>query len=178
MVVVPSTLTTLTEYAQAVLLVAENALADTAEGSPVRSYVSPAAPTFDCCPQLTVHVNGLFEAPTSPLSPTEATALRTKFGNVILATYVTTAIRCAPVPNSKGNPPSAEEIGDVAVIVTEDGWALWNGFRNAIACDELFEDCLGVHFDGGVPIREQGGCVGWQFTIRAHIPGIIVECAS
>ena len=172
MVVVPSTIETLTLYAQSVLTVAEEALALTDAGLPERSYNSPAAPTFDCCPALMVHVSGLDEAPTSPLSPAEVTARRGDFGNIILASYIITAIRCAPVPDSSGNPPSVAEIEAATVEVQQDGWALWNRLRHAVADGEIFDDCLGVHVDSGVPIAEQGGCVGWQFSIRASIPGI------
>lgn len=169
---VASTINTLSEYATAVLSVAEDALADTDAGTPERSTVTPAAPTFDCCPQLTVHVSLLAEAPTSPTGPAENSALRSNLGALILATYVVTVIRCAPVPDDFGGPPTVVEIGAVAHTVLQDGWALWNGLRHAYLNGQIFEHCTGVHFDRGVPIREQGTCVGWEFTIRAHVPGI------
>lgn len=173
MVVVLSTIETLTLYAEDVLSVAETALALTDAGVPDRSYISPAAPTFDCCPALMVYVSGLQEASTSPLSPSEATARRTDFGNIIMATYSLSAIRCAAVPDQHGNPPPAVDIQATAVTVQQDGWTLWNGFRDAIADGEIFDGCLGAHFLGGTPIAEQGGCCGWTFTLRASIPGIL-----
>ena len=81
-------------------------------------------------------------------------------------------MRCAPtVQGANGLPPLAE-IEAVAREVEEDGWSLWNTLRHAIADGVIFGDCSEVFFDGGVPIPEQGGCVGWRFIIRAAISGI------
>lgn len=172
MVVVPSTVDTLNQYASEVLAVAETSLATTDEGTPTRSYLTSATNfSWDCCPFLTVFVGRLAEAPTAPLAPTEATARRGDFGNIILATYVITVARCAPQIQNDGFPLVAD-IAAIAAQTEQDGWALWNGLRHAHANGEIFDGCLGVHFDGGVPIREQGACVGWEFTIRASIPGI------
>jgi hypothetical protein len=166
-----STVTTLTEYAHAVLAVAETALATTTAGVPDRSYVSPAAPVFDCCPMLTVHIPAMAEAGTAPVVPVEAPARRGQYGNIILVTYVVTTLRCAP--SIEGNLlPSVVDMEAAAAEVLEDGWAIWNGIRHAVQDGTLFTDCLGVHFDGGRSVSEQGGCVGWQHTIRAQIPGI------
>jgi len=167
----PSTVSTLSDYADELLAVSFAALEMTTAGAPERSYVSPALPTFDCCPMLTVVVDSLTEGSTSPTSPTEITARRADFGSIILAGYQIWAIRCAPVIDN-GHLPSPFEIAASALQVQEDGWALWNGIRRAHRHGEIFDRCIGVHFDEGVAIREQGGCVGWMFRIRAMIPGI------
>lgn len=167
-----STITTLTDEADALLAVCEAALATTDAGVPDRVFLSPSPPIWDCCPFLNVYVAGLREETTSPISPIAETALRGKFGNVILATYVITAVRCAPVPAGLNGLPSVADIQASAIEVEQDGWALWNGIRHAHADGVIFDRCIGVHFDGGSPIAEQGGCVGWQFQIRASIPGI------
>lgn len=166
-----STVHTLTDYAEQVLLVSGDALATTDSGCPDRVFISPDAPVFDCCPFVNVYVSALREETTSPLSPTE-TALRTKFGSVILATFVISAVRCAANPMSIDNMPTAAAITASAAEVQQDGWALWNGIRDAQQNGLLFDGCIGLHFDGGVPIPEQGGCVGWVFSLRASIPGI------
>jgi hypothetical protein len=166
-----STITTLTDYAQDLLGVCENALATTIGGVPDRSYITPSEPAWDCCPFLNVQVGGLTEAPTSPLGPAEAPALRTKFGNVILARYVITAVRCSPTVNGT-QLPTVAAMNASAAEVLEDGWALWNGLRHAIEDNLIFDGCLGVHFDGAQPLPDQGGCVGWRMVIRASIPGI------
>jgi hypothetical protein len=172
MVVVASTVDTLSTYADEVLAIAVDALADTAAGTPANAYTT-AAPDFawDCCPFVTVFVPLLREQTTSPIAPVGATARRGQFGSVILATYIVTVARCAPELQQDGFPlPAAIEA--VADQVRQDGWALWNGFRHALANKEIFTDCEGAFFDGGDAIREQGNCVGWQFTLRAQIPGI------
>lgn len=175
MVVVASDLTTLTDYAQEVLDVAEDSLDGTLGGIPDRVFRTPAEPAFDCCPehdQLTVHVARLAEAQTSPTGPAENSALRSNLGAVIKATYTVIVIRCAAGPDSRGNPPSPAAIQATADVVEMDGWALWNGLRHAYQNGLIFEHCSGVNFDDGVPINEQGMCVGWRFVIRAMVPGI------
>lgn len=171
MMVVASTLTTLTEYAQQVLTVAEQALALTDAGVPDRSYISASAPAFDCCPFVAVTVAGLAEASTSPLSPVEASARRHAFGNIILASYTLVAVRCSPSMDGN-NFPAVADLEASAVEVQQDGWMLWNHLRSAVKNGDIFTDCEGVHFDGGQPIRDEGMCVGWIFRIRAMIPGI------
>jgi hypothetical protein len=176
MSVVPSTVASLNEMAGALLLVAEDALADTIGGTPTRSYVAPAEPAFDCCPFLTVHVPGLTEDTTGAGPGGVAVGHRSMRGSVILATYVTLAIRCAP--EADNGLPSIAAIEAVAREVQEDGWSLWNRLRQAIREGEIFGLCQEVYFDGGVSVVEQGGCVGWRFTIRAAIPGIPAEASS
>ena len=172
----PTTVTGLYEIAQDVLEVAEEALGTTTAGVPARSYVSPAEPAYDC-EQLTVHVAGLFEAGTSPQAPSLAPGKRRKLGNVILVTYNVLVLRCGPYPESDGSPPPAAEYELASAKVLEDGWALWNYFHQEINCERLFETCLGAIFDGGLPIREQGGIVGWRFVLRAMLEGMEVDCA-
>jgi hypothetical protein len=177
MSVVPSTVETLSDYADQVLTVAFNSLNTTTAGAPDRVYVAPAPPAFDCCPMLSVVVASLQEDNTSPVVPSPVVARRTHFGNIIIVDYQIWAIRCAPVMDGD-NLPTPAQIAASALEVQEDGWALWNGFRHAILNEEIFEHCLGAYFDGGLPIAEQGGCVGWLFSIRASIPGIPLEDAS
>jgi len=173
--VVPSTVSSLFESAGELLLVAEDALAETTGGVPDRSFVAPAEPALDCCPQLTVHVPALSEATTGVGPGGVADGHRTMRGSIILATYVVLIVRCAPAWNGQ-EPPTPVLIEEVAQQVQEDGWALWNRLRAAIRCGEIFGECAEVYFDGGSAFPEQGGCVGWTFTIRASLPGIPREC--
>lgn len=170
MSVIESDVSTLGVYADDLLVVCETALAATEEGTPP-SWTSPAPPAFDCCPALIVHVSRLAEAPTAPASPSEQTARRVTLGGVILATYVIDILRCAANPPTSGRLPTPAAITAVAHVVQQDAFAIWNGLRAAVRSGDIFETCQGVHFDGGQPIREQGGCVGWEFIVRAMIPG-------
>jgi hypothetical protein len=170
-----SDITTLTDLTDLFLTTSEAALAATTAGVPATSYVSPAAPAFDCCPALIVYVAALSEEVTSPSAPAGATGMRDKYGRIILATLVANALRCAPKVQPDGTVLTAD-IEAVAVEVQEDGWALWNGITCAIK-NGTFEDlCSIVHINSSQVIAEQGGCVGWQFVIRAEIGGI--PCAE
>jgi hypothetical protein len=171
MAVMVSTITTLSEYADALLQICEHSLSLTAEGVPDRVYVSPGIPAFDC-QQLTLFVSGISEAPTSPLAPIEETALRGKFGRLTLATYVIDVVRCSANPVTIDIPPSPASLTAVAHIVEDDMWAIWNGVQHAVANGEIFEHCLGVHFDSVAALPDQGGFCGCTFRLRASIPGI------
>jgi hypothetical protein len=170
-----STITSLTDLADLFLTTSEAALATTTAGVPATSYVSPAAPAFDCCPALIIYVAALSEEVTSPSSPSGATGMRDRYGRIILATLVVNALRCSPKVQSDGSVLTTD-IEAVAVEVQEDGWALWNGITCAIK-NGTFEDlCSIVHLNSSQVIAEQGGCVGWQMVLRAEIGGI--PCAE
>lgn len=172
----PSDITSLTDLTDLLLSVAYAAAGTTTAGTPAGyvAYVSPAAPAFDCCPGIMVHVASLSEEATSPLSPPPATGRRTSYGRIILAQLVVTALRCAPMPQQDGSVLSTD-IEAVAVEVQEDAWAIFNAISCAIK-NGVFEDlCSIVHLDRSVSIGEQGGCVGWSHVIRAEIGGIPCE---
>lgn len=158
----------LTILAQAVLDATVTILNTTASLAPASQFLTPARPAFDC-EFVAVWVSRLSEDSTSPLNIT-STKKRNIFGNIILATFVIYVVRCAPPP--VGNMPPTDAAKTLsAAIVEQDGWALWNGIRDQQ--DELFDNCLGVYFDGGIPIEERGGFVGWQFQFRASIEGYV-----
>lgn len=171
MVVVPSTIATLSQYADQLLSVCEDAVALTDAGVQERVYVSASEPAFDC-EQLTCYVSNIAEAITSPFSPTEVTALRTKFGNVIMVTYVIDSVRCSTTMPNISTFPSVASLNAVAHTVLDDMFALWNGLRHAHENGEIFDQCLGVHFDGIVPLPDMGDYVGCEMTVSASIPGI------
>lgn len=170
-----SDITTLTDLTDLLLTISAASLAATTAGTPALAYVSPSAPAFDCCPALIVYAAALSEEATSPSAPLAATGMRDKYGRIILATLVVTALRCAPKVQQDGSVLTTD-IEAIAVEVQEDGWALWNGITCAIK-NGVFEDtCSVVHLGNSQVIAEQGGCVGWQFVIRAEIGGI--PCAE
>lgn len=124
------------------------------------------------CEQLTLYISAINEAPTSPLAPPEESALRGKFGNVILVSYIIDVVRCSANSESLTMAPSPAALTAVAHIVQDDMFALWNGLRHAHADGLIFDRCLGVHFDGITPLRDQGGYCGCELRVRASIPGI------
>lgn len=175
--VVASSVGTIFDLAGDLLLVAENSLASTVGGAPERAYVAPSEPAFDCCPFLTVHVPTIAEQSTAALAAL-ASGHRTHRGSVIAVAFVVLAVRCSYEVPALPALPNMADIETVARQVQQDGWALWNGLRSAIKREEIFGLCSEVYFDGGASIVEQGGCVGWRFTIRATVPGIPFEEGS
>lgn len=166
-----SDVTSLYTLAAALLNVAETAIGTTTAGAMPINYVTPATPAFDCCPALIVSCGSLSEEVTSPTAPIAATGQRDRFGRIILAGLTVWALRCAAkVPRGGGVDATAQE--QVAVAVLEDGWALWNGITCAIKNGEFEGLCQIVHIGQAVSISEQGGCVGWQMSLRAELGGI------
>lgn len=171
MVVVVSTVSTLNDLAAAALTVAEDALTQTDEGTPDLAYVSPGRPADRCCPVLTVHVDALSEELTSPLAPAFSTGRRTSYGRIILATLVVRIMRCAPEMDNQGN-IQVTDAETKAAQVESDAFVLMNAFRWAIK-DGTFEGlCNDVHFDSLRSVPSQGGCVGFELTLRAEIGGM------
>lgn len=168
-----NSVTTLYDFAEELLAESVLALTTTTAGSPTRAYVAASLPALDCCPQLTVHVQGLALEGTSPVSPGPVVGFRTQLGQVNLATLLVTIVRCSPQPTGGDlTPPDAAANATFAATVLEDLWALWNWITNIIRDGTLFEGkCMGVYLDGATPIDDQGGCGGWTFTIRTSIQG-------
>jgi hypothetical protein len=171
-VVEVSTLSSLFDLAVEVQTVAETALTPTIGGVPPLSYITPSEPAYDCCPALVVWISRLEEEATSPLSPPAAISHRASYGRINLVTFQVIVLRCAPVGRN-GNPPPVEEQTATAEVTYQDGWALWTSFYRSIDSDVFRGLCREVYFDGGFPVDDQGGCVGWNFTIRTEIAGII-----
>lgn len=159
----------LTTTAQALLDTTVAILNTTPSLAPESQYLTPSQPAFDC-EFVAVQVSRLAEEATSPLTPVMATGNRNRLGNVILATYIIYVVRCAPVMDGF-NPPTDAAKTASAAQTQRDGWVIWNAIRDQQ--DTLFDDCIGVHFDGGLPIQEQGAFVGWAFQIRAMIEGYV-----
>jgi hypothetical protein len=166
-----SDVTSLYTLTAALLNVAETALGTTTAGTPGTVYITPATPAFDCCPALIASCGALSEEVTSPTAPIAATGQRDRFGRIILAQITIWALRCAPKPPRQGGVVPVDQEA-CAVAVLEDGWALWNGITCAIKNGEFEDLCSIVHLGQAISIAEQGGCVGWQMSVRAELGGI------
>jgi hypothetical protein len=159
-------------FATTLLGVAQAATATTIGGEITRSFISPGLPALDCCPQLTVHIPAFAVASTQPAGPLSQGHKRTT-GLVWIATYVITAVRCVPMPDEKGNPPSIELMEAAAEQVDQDVWAILNAVYQADRGGLVFAGlCSEVIIDGASPLDPSGGCVGWTIRYRASIPGI------
>lgn len=137
----------------------------TLDGAPERSFVAPGSPAFDCCPQLTVHVSPLSEGSMAAPSP-KASDFR-----INRVSLVATAIRCLPLADTNGNPPSAAEQHAAAEQINADKWAMWNHVWNLIRAGTLFERCNDVIWNGLSPITPQGGCGGSTLTVTVALDG-------
>lgn len=171
MSVVPSTVSSVWEMSSELLLIAEDAVATTIGGAIDRSYVAPSEPAFDCCPFLAVTVPTISEGFTASGPGGLSGGHRGVAGAVNLIGFAILAVRCGPRMDGQ-NLPTVAEIERAAREVQEDGWALWNAVREAIRDDRFEGLCREVFFDGGSAITEQGGCVGWTFSLRASLDGI------
>lgn len=172
MSVVPSDVTTLGTWALELLAACEDALATTVGGVPDRSFVSAGQPALDCCPQLTVHVEGISADTTAPVNPLAA-GHRTQTGQLILARMVVTIARCAPTFGGDTLiTPSASALQESALEVDQDMWAIWNKLFTVKEEGNIFDGaCSALYFNGGIPLDTAGGCAGWTFEVQAAIQG-------
>lgn len=167
-------LTTLTEYAQEILEVAEQAVATTTGGAISRSFVSTNRPALDCCPQLTVDLRQFNVEQTSPTTPAPATGQRARVHLVYVAGYTITVVRCSSIADVDQNGlPNITRIAEVAQWTTEDLWAIWNALRQSWVAGDGFLDgnCKDLYLDPPNPISQEGGCVGWEITVRVWVDG-------
>lgn len=150
------------------VLEAQNTVPDFAPGlggAPERSYVSPGAPAFDCCPQTTVHIGPIGEGASSPLQPKASQA------RINRVTLIATVVQCVPTTTDSGKPPSQAVLEAAAEQINADKWALQNHIYNLIRAGQLFTLCQDVEWLGIQPIPLQGTCGGSILTIRAALDG-------
>lgn len=149
------------------------ACADTPEGAaPGRSYIAHAPPAWDC-EQITVHAGGPTIANTLPLVPALAPLQRAKTqGMVILAVLTCTVLRCYPVIEDSGDPPTVSELNAASQQTYADLWAITNHVNRAVKAGTLF---AGDHREftliDPVPVGPEGGIAGWQVPLTVQIPG-------
>ena len=142
-------------------------------GAPERAFVSPGQPVLDCCDQLTVHVQQIGDADTTPGGLNAGQ--RARFGKINHVTMIVTSTRCITTggENRAGTIeiPSAEDLEADARQLDADAWALWNHAFNMTRAEEFRTLCSEVFFDGILAIQPSGGCAGWTVTIRVALDG-------
>lgn len=147
------------------LIACENALNTIPEfdptlgGAPVRSFIAPGPPAFDCCDQLVVHVGSI--------TP-RLTEIGARITQVPLIAHIT---RCVAMPDDNGNPPPADEQGESARQINADKWALWNYIYAAVEDGLLFERCCGTAWGPLDPLTPSGGCGGSRLTVTVCFDG-------
>jgi hypothetical protein len=167
-----STLATPYTWATQLLDVAAASLIPTSGGAITRAFVSAGLPALDCCPQLTVHTAGHGLLPTSAPGALTPGHRRT-VGQVRYIRFIITEVRCAPVPGTKGQPPSPASQSAIAEVLNQDALAIIAGVNEAWKGGGLFGGvCKEFYFDGATSLDPSGGCVGWLFNYRASIEGL------
>lgn len=145
------------------------------DGAPDRAFVSPGAPSIDCCPgggQLTVHVDRLADAFVK--SGLEQGKLRPGKKNHV--SFVITMARCVVDRRTSATsqltiPPFPDDQQETAAQTDADAWAIWNHLYNLWRADALFTLCGEVFFEIAQSLPQSGGCTLWQMVIRASLDG-------
>ncbi len=148
-------------YQCAVMLLAQvkAQVAATAAGLPanVRSCVVPGQLAWDCCELLAVEWLGNFFTSALP-TPSQQTDDGCKA--MLGMTFRVTVLRCTPLPDDAGNPPSCTDLDAAAQIQFIDSLAVTRGVAFASKALEDANTVLSYSFGGAVPTGPQGGCVG------------------
>lgn len=169
----PSTLATPYTWAADLLEVANTGLAATQGGSIGRAFVAAGLPALDCCPQLTVHSAGRGLLPTAAPGALTAGHRGTQVAQLRFVRYLITVVRCAPVPGTKGQPPTPAQQAAIAETINQDPDAIVFAVKQAWKAGDLFGGaCMELFYDGAVSLDPAGGCVGWTIGYRAGIEGI------
>lgn len=153
---------------------AKQALATTPGGAIQRAFVTTCNPAFDCCPQLTVHASSIGQADTGPQNAPLDTYARAQMGSVILATLVTTILRCVPTHYQEDLPHPAQ-ITAASLVTYADAWAVWNWYSARHRAGTLFPGMPCRPYKLGVMtcINDQGGCGGWQVPLEVQLDGYV-----
>lgn len=172
MSVLESTLLTPTEYAQELLDLCSDAIAETEGGEIARRYIWTGRPAFDC-EQLTVSGVSLGEAPTGALSAM-GTGRRHVTGRVNLIGFLVCIVRdCAPQMNGR-SAPDPDALTAHASEIQQDVWAVWTAVYRAMREGTLFGGrCDHLFFDGAQALESSGTLSAWEILFRAEILGII-----
>ncbi|WP_405759432.1 hypothetical protein OG234_13150 [Streptomyces sp. NBC_01420] len=187
------------EVAEAVLGCVCAALTDAAgadpdqPGCPCRSCVVPGMPAWDSCDdpcgqnsaggaggQLTVNVLRVFQSTDFPsadrgLPPAAARGTRMHCAppaNLAVELAVT-LLRCAPVPDEDGCPPSCEDLEATARILHTDMATVYNALLCCLPGSTERRRGRAVFVGDSRTIGPQGGCVGLEQRVTVGIPGCL-----
>jgi hypothetical protein len=149
----------------------------TSAGAPARTFVSPGAPAWDCCPMLCVHVGDSTVAATRLDGGTLAAGHRIVLTGIVDQPYLTaTVLRCEPDAIGKavaaGQPPPTAALTGFAATLNEDIWAIRNWVRARKADGTLFSGvCRELTMEPGRSLTVAGLCGGWEQPIRITLDG-------
>lgn len=144
------------------------------------SYVAAGLAAWDdCCGSLIVAPERIFHSTTFPVEDTGEVIC---FEGLIAVQFVVILLRCIPVPDSRGNPPSAAQLqaaysglmGDAAVVMNALSGDLPDASWERTTCSQAFVGadggCIGVEtrFTLGIPQQEWTICCAEPVP---HVPG-------
>ncbi|EDY43994.1 hypothetical protein [Streptomyces sp. SPB074] len=160
---------------------ATEAEVDGQPGCPCRACVVPGAPAWDGCDdpcgssgaggQLTVHVARLF--PSSSFPEQDRSVLGTRGctpPSTLAAELVVTLLRCAPVIDERGCPPTCKEQAAAARITHTDASTIYTAL---LCCLPQTGGRRGRRFLMGESriVGPQGGCVGVEQRVTVALSG-------
>lgn len=139
------------------------ALADR-EREPIgRMYVAtgPVVVWDDCCPgQLTVGHDRIYRSLTFPLEATGGSGVEACFTGDIVLPVVITLLRCVPVLDAQGRPPTSEKLAAAHQRVMDDAAVVWNALATGAPVDGWETSSLAQ-----TPVTGEGGCVGNEWRL-------------
>lgn len=157
-------------------LCAFDALATTTGGEPQRVCLPVPGEIADdkCdCGQLAVTVPRWFGSRTPPTLAFED-ADSAPCGMPYLAVDVLVRImRCAPTPDSRGNPPSCEALERAALIQHEDAMAVRRGIGCCLAEMADQDRIVGFILRATESAGPLGACVGSQVSLTFWVPSCL-----
>lgn len=130
----------------------------------------------DCeCGQLVVAINDQWPSDNFPRRPADESNQSKCGPRLWVVQYFVSILRCAPVPDDMGNPPSCEELSLAAEIAAVDSWAVRSGVgcclralhseKNAQGRTEIAEwQVVGQETSG-----PEGGCAGSVLTVNVGL---------
>lgn len=141
------------------------ALAETVCGCPCRAYVAVGDVSWDqCCDggQLWVKATRVYVTESFPQEKADALIC----GVGLAADVQVGVLRCAPVLDDQGNPPTPEALTTSSSQVYEDMYALMNSI---ICCLSATKKCRKFVMRGATSLGPQGGCVGTLINLSIEL---------
>jgi hypothetical protein len=152
---------TFTLALEAVLASVRGKLTATPTGWPssARSYLVPGALAWDDC-QCGLLAIEWQTANYTAVFPNPRPILADGCKPYLALQLLVTVLRCAPNPNDRGEPPTAEALHDAAIVNLDDVEAVLLGTSEATSTLESNHVILEYSLGQVAPAGPQGGCVG------------------
>lgn len=152
------------ETAKALLTAVEEVFQDAFVELPERRYVHLGNVAIDNCEALIIQVEAAGNG--SVVRRGEA------FDNVQpghvwrnVVDFSIWILRCVPVMDDSGNPPSVDAEDESSLELMTDMWTLWNGMRVKHAAKELFDNCTAIEFGDFLPYGPEGAFGGGRLQV-------------